>query len=127
MIIIDRDPRDMFADDLENVMSIDSKRSTIEHARYYVEKQKALRERIPFDDPNVMYIRFEDLVLHYDQEARRVMDFLGLTGDMQIHKREYLNPDISCKNVGIWRRHYNECPEVMDLIKQELPDLCYGD
>lgn len=127
MIIIDRDPRDMFADDLENVMSIDSKRSSMEHAKYYIDKQKAMRGKIPFDDPNVLYIHFEDLVLQYEKESKRVMDFLGLTDDMHIKKREFLNPDVSCKNVGIWKRHYDECPEVMNLIKQELPELCYGE
>ena len=125
LIIVDRDPRDMFADGFENVMSIDSEHKTIEHAKYYIEKQKAMRERIPIDNSNTLYVRFENLVLNYEIESKRIMDFLGLGEDMHVHKKTYLNPDVSSKNVGIWKRHYNECPEVMDLIEQELPSLCY--
>ena len=126
MIIIDRDPRDMFADDLENVMSISPEKASIEYAKLFVDKQKAMRERIPQNHPNVLNIRFEDLVLkQYEAEKRKIMDFLSISEEQHIYKKKYLNPEVSKKNVGIWKKHYQECSIVMDYIHEKLQDLCY--
>ena len=124
MIIIDRDPRDMYVDDIQWGENLDKNYQTKEAAERYVLRAKALRERIELDE-DILYVRFEDLVVNYDETRLKVLHFLGLDEKDHIFKRRFLKPEVSIKNVGIWRKFYDECHEAIDTIYAELPDLCY--
>lgn len=124
MIIIDRDPRDMYVDDILWGENLDKNYQTREAAMRYVIRARALREGIVLDD-DILYVRFEDLVVNYEDTCMKVLNFLGLEPKDHVNKKKYLKPEVSIKNVGIWRKFYGECRDAIDTIYEELPDLCY--
>ena len=124
MIIIDRDPRDMYVDDIQWGENLDKDYQTKEAAQRYILRAKALREGIVLDD-DILYVRFEDLVVNYDETRLKILHFLGLEEKDHIFKKRFLKPDLSIRNVGIWRAFYNECHDAIDAISDALPELCY--
>lgn len=124
MIIIDRDPRDMYVDDIQWGDNLDKNYQTKAAAERYVKRAKALRNEIHLDN-DILYVRFEDLVVNYDETCLKVLSFLGLEEKDHVLKKKFLKPEVSIKNVGIWRRFYKECHEAIDTIYAALPDLCY--
>lgn len=124
MIIIDRDPRDMYVDDIQWGENLDKNYQTKEAAERYIMRAKALRAGIQLDD-DILYVRFEDLVVNYDETRMRILHFLGLEEEDHVLKKQFLKPEVSIKNVGIWRRFYNECHDAIDTIYAALPELCY--
>ena len=124
MIIIDRDPRDMYVDDVLWGENLDKNYQTREAAEKYILRAKALRDNIVLDD-DILYVRFEDLIINYDETRLKILHFLGLNEEDHINKKQCLKPEVSIKNIGIWRKFYKDCHEAIDAIHDALPDLCY--
>ncbi len=74
-------------------------------------------------NPNVLFVRFEDLVLQYDQISKQIMNFIGLSEEEHIHKKEYFNPDISKNNIGIYRKLSDK--NAIKIIEDNLSDYLY--
>ena len=72
---------------------------------------------------NYKLVRFEDLILNYDKTVAEITEFLGLDESLHKHKKQYLNPEVSIKNVGT----HKKCPdqEGVEYIHQELKEYCY--
>ena len=125
MIIVDRDPRDMYIDDIVNWGdNLDDDCSSSEAGMRYVMRQRALRDSMELD-PDILYIRFEDLILNYEETTDRLLAFLNLTREDHLQKCRYLKPERSAKNIGIWKKYYTKYKDALDVITRELPDLCY--
>ncbi len=124
MIIIDRDPRDMYVDDIQWGENLDKHYQTKEAALKYISRAKALRDNIVLDD-DILYVRFEDLIIKYDETRLKILNFLGLSAEDHVNKGKFLKPEVSIKNIGIWRKFYDECHEAIDTIYDALPELCY--
>lgn len=123
MIIVDRDPRDIFVDEIQWGVNLDQY-ETKEAAERFVNKTKKLRSNIIYDE-DIFRIQFEDLVINYDETVRRVFAFLDIKEEDHIEKMKYLNPSKSIKNVGIWRKFYSSCKSSIDTITESLPDMLY--
>lgn len=124
MIIVDRDPRDIFCDELKHDETLDKDNKTIEAAKRYVIRSKAMRDGIVMDE-DVIKVMFEDLIINYDETIRKILAFLDLQEDTHVEKRKFLKPEVSINNIGIWRKYYGECKEAIDFIGKQLPGLCY--
>lgn len=124
MIIIDRDPRDMYVDDIQWGENLDKNYQSKEAAEKYILRAKALRDSVELDD-DILYVRFEDLIINYDETRLRILHFLGLDEKDHINKKMFLKPEVSIKNIGIWRKYYKDCHEAIDAIYEALPELCY--
>ena len=74
-------------------------------------------------DPNVLFLRFEDLIYHYEDSLKLIAEFAGLDMSEHVRKREFFNPDISIKNVGIWKNILSQSE--VDAITSELSDFLY--
>lgn len=126
MVIVDRDPRDMFVDDMVNWgENLDDDCHSAEAGMKYVLRQKALRSSMELDT-DILYIRFEDLILNYEETTQKLLCLLGFSADDHINKNKYLKPELSSKNIGIWKKHYGEYKDAIDVISRELPELCYN-
>lgn len=123
LIIIDRDPRDMYADDIQWGVVYDKDYTTKEAGVRYGKRQMALRSKMIID-ADVLYIHFEDLVLDYEKVVSQIEEFLHLTPEMHIMKRKYFNPDRSIKNIGIWKKHNDKCKDAFEAIESIVPHLC---
>jgi hypothetical protein len=113
-----RDPRDCFATALLlDVPWLPHK------AADYVNLYRNTRKRIEIGaNKDVLYIRFEDLVLNYQESAKQIMDFLGLKEANHVHKKGFFDPEISKKNVGLYKK---VDARSIELIEKELPDWIY--
>jgi len=122
MIIVHRDPRDTFVGALKNgfyFMPFE--------VRTFIKWYKCLQEQtFLYSNVNkkVLRIQFEDLVLKYDETLKNILQFLSAKNCKHIHKKKYFNPDISIKNIGIWKDYKNK--HEIELIYNNLKKYCYN-
>ena len=126
MIVVDRDPRDMYIDEILHREMLDDDLSSCEAGIRYAVRQKALRSNA-VDDADVLYVNFEDMIMNYEETGKRIMDFLGFTEKDHSSPKKHLKPEVSSKNVRMWQRHYAEYKDALDTLREELPELCYGE
>ncbi len=124
MIIVDRDPRDMFADIMFNAVLLDDRTNTEEYGKNFAKRQIALREHIQLDE-NIMKIYFEDLIFHYEETRNKIMKFLKIDSTVPCAQKKFFDPKISKKNVESWKRIYKDYNYVIDTIAVELKDYLY--
>ena len=72
---------------------------------------------------NVLYIRFEDLVLNYKDTTKQIMDFCGLKEKEHTKKKKYFNPEISQKNIGLDVIYPNESTNIKYILKSIPSDM----
>ena len=73
--------------------------------------------------PLRLTVRFEDIVLDYENTTKKIMKFVGLKECQHIDKKQYFNPEISSKNIGIWKTFENK--EAIKQIEKMLPQYLY--
>ena len=56
----------------------------------------------------VKIISFESLVTNYDKEKEGIEKFLELAPGSHIKKKQFLNPAVSCKNIGLYKNYLTE-------------------
>lgn len=128
LIIVDRDPRDMYVEDLVRWReNLDNDVSSAEAGRRYVLRHKALRQSIPESDSAVYNIKFENLVLQYEKTVSDIEAFLGFDARTHMSKKKYLIPEKSAKNIGVWKKYYDVYKDALDVISMELGEYCYRD
>lgn len=114
-----RDPRDQF---------LSAFRHDTEHlprtAEAYVESVRTRAKLyLQEDNPHRLVLRFEDLVLRYEETTRRLMNFLGLSPEHHVAPRAVFDPALSVANIGAYRSYVN--PEFMREIAALAGELCY--
>lgn len=124
MIIVDRDPRDMFADLIFNGVLFDDRTNTAEYGKNFAKRQIALREHIQLNE-NIMRVYFEDLIYYYEKTRKRIMDFLKIDPTCPCSQKKFFDPKISKKNVESWKRIYKDYNHVIDTIANEMKDYLY--
>jgi len=75
------------------------------------------------DHPKKLVIRFEDFVLKYDETSKIVNEFLGLNEKNHINIKKYFKPEISGKNIGIYKN--NDNLQDIKYIEDKLNEYCY--
>ena len=78
---------------------------------------------INVNHPCFKLIRFEDLVLKYDSVVSDIEAFLSLRPDAHKHAKEYFNPEVSRKNIGLHQTFTDQ--QAMNAIRNALPQYCY--
>ena len=116
-IAVWRDPRDVYATGrfLNEDWIPDVPHVFCEWYRRRVSKYVDLKH------PDFMLLRFEDLVLRYDKIMAMIEDFLGVKSDAHRKMRKFFNPDVSCRNVGLYKRLDNK--SAIETIERELPNF----
>lgn len=121
-IIIDRDPRDLY---------LESKYRLIAECRFlprddvkkFCEYYKRIHTGMPKEDSeNVLLLRFENLMYHYDREVEKIIKFAGL--GKHVRKQAYFNPNRSVNNTQISRRFPEEAENIA-YIEKELKDYLF--
>lgn len=124
MIIVDRDPRDVFIlnkytwlkKDVSVPMPLDAK----EFCAFY----RSMRESEHIKDTkNVLRIHFEDLIYKYDETILKIESHCFLNEEDHIRKLKRFNPDISIKNTQLF--HDERYHEESLLIERELAEYLY--
>lgn len=106
-IVVDRDPRDQYVDLINSNMLIGAdikKTHDVDKFISWFLPYRKNQDKIKRMD-NVKFIRFEYLILEYEKTSADIMKFLGLEESQHVEKRVRLNPEISAKNIGLWKKY----------------------
>ena len=119
IIIVDRDPRDVYIDQMINGNHVLPK-DPLQFSKAY----RDCRKHTVYDSEICMSISFEDLIYRYDESIKKVMDFVGIDIRHHIHPQTVFKPEISIKNTKQWER-YPEYSGACEVIAKNLPELLH--
>ena len=127
MIIVDRDPRDIYANMVRGKGLLAPELSNKDSATKYIQWHKQLRRISVRDsgtdiDKYVLRLSFEDLVFKYDNSVEKIIKFLGCDAQHN-NKNKIFIPESSAKNIGLWKNYPDQ--SVMNRIGKELNSYCY--
>ena len=126
-IIVDRDPRDIYVELIKLGKLIGKELKHTKDPMKYVEWHKAYRRNVEEykKNENILFLQFEDIVQNYDENVKKIMEFLG--EDESIHvpelKKTLFDPGRSIKNIGIWRNYEHQ--DEMQVLYDNLTEYCY--
>lgn len=142
MIVVFRNPRDQMANIIRRRLLFDhiglhnldvygrSQRALIQcHADILQARiQHAILIRDELGYERVKFVRFEDLVIHYEHMKRMLQEYLQLEDKHHIHRQQAFNPAASVLNVGIAKSilsvaEYKQLNSVCEMVDQVAP-LC---
>ncbi len=109
VLVVVRDPRDVLADTIKiKLIAMPTEidqfiRLESELYKVWMEVEDEIKRRGLYGK-TIKVIRFEDLILNYDDVVPELFEFFNIREDDHVEKRKFLNPDISIQNVKRWRR-----------------------
>jgi len=119
LIIVDRDPRDIFFD-FPYQRFLPDKKNKISRVDAFIQLYQNLRkDKIEISKlNNVLIINFEDLCFNTTNIIKKIENFLELRNKIVLNSN-FLYFE-SRKNVGIWKSNYNKCREDINKIEKAL-------
>jgi len=127
MIIVDRDPRDIYVDVINQKASwflgdkLIEERDVLKFIKDYRIRRERQNEVIK--DKRIFCLRFEELVFDYENKLNDILSFLELDKEQHLKKGACFVPQISQKNIGLWKC-YDQQQEI-DLIFNNLKEYCF--
>ena len=118
-IAVYRDPRDVYTTGV-NLHLNWMPQSCADFVKFY---EYHVKKYVSSYSEDYLLIRFENLVLNYDETVQRVIDFLGLTKTNHMMSHKFFNPNVSIKNIGLYKSYPNQ--EAIKYIEKELAEYCY--
>jgi hypothetical protein len=137
-IIIQRDPRDIYAstmmpskgyipDFLKSSAHWKNKKGflMVDQVDSFINNQLSIYDSINVkaDTDKVLRLRYEDIVLKYEESISTIFNFLKINKEDHVRKFESFNPENSKHNVGLWREIHDQ--KIMKKISDALSDYCY--
>lgn len=127
VIIVDRDPRDLFVFDkyLWRTPQLGGGKPHFGgDVNHFVDEWKKTIVR-SFSNPNALHIHFEDLVYSYQRTIDAIESFLGFTKGEHISPKSKFQPEKSIENTQAFRIKGKWDSEV-EIIENELSDYLYS-
>ena len=123
VIIVDRDPRDLY---VTSKMFLTSGTIPIDTREHFVEWFKWTREqsKIQQDSDSILRVQFEDMIYEYERTRTKIVEFCGLGNLLCQKKKTIFKPDVSINNTQVWNRYPNIIADV-EKIEKLLPEYCY--
>jgi len=125
LIIVDRDPRDIYATMINNKMFLGvSDNSVYKYIAWHhaVRKQTVQDSDSIFMQDKVLRLNFEDFFLHYERTIGEIKKFLNIEFSHKEKGIRFNCEDID-KHVGIWKNVPQQ--DAMKKIGEELKKDCY--
>ncbi|MDR2407073.1 MAG: sulfotransferase domain-containing protein [Bacteroidales bacterium] len=120
-IVIQRDPRDVFTTGLILKNEWVPYSDVVKFVKWY----SLMIKNYPYIDSDILNLKFEDLVINYDVERKKILDFLGLDiNDHENIKTKFV-PERSIKNIGLWKNR-KDIKEQISYIENKLDIWCYN-
>lgn len=76
------------------------------------------------DDNRVLRMRYEDVVINYEESVGRIIHFRGESSNVHKSKYAFFDPSRSKKNIGLWKGLKDQ--DSIKKIEQALPEYCYN-
>lgn len=123
-IVIYRDPRDQFMTnflfsehlDYDTVERCVNEKAMDDYLHYINKYAEPHKDRL--------FMSFESLVNDYEKSINKIYDFLNIDQFHHVNKFRYFQPEISRKNIGIYKHFHNQ--DIMKKVKEKFKDYCYG-
>ena len=111
VIIVDRDPRDLY---VTSKMFLTSGTIPIDTPEHFVEWFKWTREqsKIQQDSDSILRVQFEDMIYEYERTRTKIVEFCGLGNLLCQKKKTIFKPDVSINNTQVWNRYPNIIADV---------------
>lgn len=122
-IVVDRDPRDLYVFGKTKLMGR-MRFFPIEKVEDFIIYYRCLRKGQPYEQPNpqILRLRFEDMVYEYDKTTTKLRDFLHLPENP--HPKSIFDPSLSIANTQVFRR-YPQYSDDVKKIEEELPEYLF--
>ena len=126
MILIDRDPRDIFID-LPRNRYIPKCNDQLYRAKCFVKFFNSLRSNLSFIKKyeNCLLINFEDLILNSQVTISIINNFLGIKENCNRTKNKYFVPSISKKNIKKYKYLNENYKLAIKYIEDQLAEYLY--
>ncbi len=130
LIIVDRDPRDIYATMLKERSFLGADVISNDSMHKYIKWHRYVRKQIVHDidsaviQNKVLRLNFEDFFLHYNETIERIKEFLDIDFSHK-DKGSKFKPESIRDHVGIWKGVPDQ--DVMLQIEKELSEYCYKD
>lgn len=123
VVLVDRDPRDIFV--LEKYVWKDGVIPTdVDIFCKWFEYTRSHRRTENLDTEQIIFIKFEDMVYHYDETEKKLIQRLNLDSKKHMGRKGYFNPDVSINNTQVWKRV--KCnPKEIEYIEKKLQQYLY--
>ena len=136
LIVVQRDPRDIYASMIVSEGAFIPKYETRANWRVkrnmlgnsidlYIKRQALYYQHVNkvYDNGKVLRLQYEDVVLNYEKVLVQLYDFLGETPEIHVKKGEFFKPELSLKNVGLWKKMTDQT--AISKIESALKPYCY--
>ncbi len=124
IVVVDRDPRDLFILENEIYRWGNIPYKNVRDFCSWYEITRRHRKKEVFDEESVYFLRFEDLVYHYEQTIGQLINFTGLHSENHLYRKTKFNPDISIRNTNMKAR-YPKYSEDIKYIEKYLDEYLY--
>ena len=126
MIIIDRDPRDIFID-FPHHRYLPRNVDNVAKAKCFIHFFKSLRKKIKevAQLEFCLILSFEELVINYDETLKKIEAFLGISDKNASLKKKLFSPEDSIKNIKKYKKLDCIYDSSIKLIEDELTDFLY--
>ncbi len=124
VVVVDRDPRDVFLlDHVEWKSRVIPSKTAEEFCKWY-EITRRHRKSERYDPERVYFLQFEDLIYRYEETVEKLIEFVGIPGKNHVARGKYLDPALSVKNTNL-KQKYPECREKVEYIEEKLGGYLY--
>lgn len=124
VVVTERDPRDIFLLAKEQWKDNTIPYKDVRNFCKWYEIIRRHRKKELYDSEKVLFLRFEDMIYHYDETAEKLMEFAGLDPKAQVDKRKFFNPDISIANTNL-KEKYMQYKKDIEYIEENLYEYLY--
>lgn len=128
-IVVDRDPRAIYAETAMQLKEINRNLGQIgpyakdtDNVKLFIDYYKKMRERSEYSG-ECLRIQFEDFVLNKNNTRKIVLDYVGINEEKHKFKEVYFQPSVSKNNVYLWERF--DCKKECEIIEKELSEYIY--
>ena len=123
VIVVDRDPRDIYANLIMRRKLIGYELSSEKSVNKYIKWHKLLRstDNDIYDQKNILRVNFEDLIIDYQSTLNKINVFLGKE---YIHDNEMklFDPLKANKSIGLWKKQKDQ--DSIKIIQDSFPQQC---
>lgn len=136
LIVVQRDPRDIYASTIISEGAFIPQYETKDNWQLkkdmlgnsldlFIERQSLYYKHVikDYDNGQVLRLQYEDVVLNYEKVLAQLYDFLEENISIHIHKGKFFNPELSSKNIGLWKNMSDQ--SVISKIENALKPYCY--
>lgn len=119
MAVVLRNPLDVFVN-----IQISRRLFVPEEVDMFIKWQKAIFkrwERLSYDENDLLFLRFEDVVLAYENNLAKIFDFFGVNKALHVNKKTIFNPDKSKKKINLYKEYLEI--ETLEKLKEGLNSI----